>query len=357
MTFDAGGNFPPVITLGREISSRGHEVTVLGHQQQRAKVEAAGLSFVAYTDPPPWSSAQHRGMLSAVVGYLKMFTTDALVDDAVSAAAGKDVVVVDCMLLPVISALAGRDVPVVALFHTFYAYLDGSFRRAVGVVSRVRGLGVRTTWNATDLRLVVSDRTLDPAGRRSADQQLVWSGPADPAARPHVRQELPLVLASLSTTDFPGQQQTLQNILDAAAEMPIRLVLTTGPAVDPASLKPPPNAQVHQFIPHRDVLPKCSAVVGHGGHSTTVQALAHGLPMLIIPMHPLLDQPMVGKAVATSGAGVVLPKNASPDKISTTLAQVLEDKSYAAAAGVIAERLADGRGTARAADAILDRIR
>lgn len=357
VTFDAGGNFPPVITLGREIAARGHEVTVLGHAQQRGKVEAAGLSFIAYTDPPPWSSAQHHGMLSAVLGYLKMFTTDALVEDAVSAAAGHDVVVVDCMLLPVMSALAGRDVPVVSLFHTFYAYLDGQFRRAVGTVSRARGLSVRKTWHATDLRLVVSDRSLDPSGRGPADPRLVWSGPAEPAARPHERQGLPLVLASLSTTDFPGQQQTLQNILDAAAEMPIRLVLTTGPAVDPTSLNPPPNAEVHQFIPHREVLPKCSAVVGHGGHSTTVQALAHGLPMVIIPMHSLLYQPMVGKAVATSGAGVVLPKKASPARISTALTRVLEDKTYAAAAAVIAERLADGQGTARAADAILNQTR
>lgn len=79
--------------------------------------------------------------------------------------------------------------------------------------------------------------------------------------------------------------------------------------------------------------------------------------MIIIPMHPLLDQPMVGKAVAAAGAGLVLPKKASPTSISTTLARVLEDPSYAAAAAVIAERLADGQGTARAADAILDQIR
>lgn len=357
VTFDAGGNFPPVITLGREIASRGHRVTVLGHQQQREKVEAAGLSFVAYTDPPPWSSAQHHGMLSAILGYLKMFTTDALVDDAVSAAADQDVVVVDCMLLPVMSALTGRDVPVVALFHTFFAYLDGSFRRAIGMVSRVRGLGVRKTWRATDLRLVVSDRALDPAGGRASDPRLVWSGPAEPAARPHVPQQLPVVLASLSTTDFPGQQQTLQNILDAAADMPIRLVLTTGPAVDPGSLHPPANAEVHGFIPHRDILPTCSAVVGHGGHSTAAQALAHGLPMVIIPMHPLLDQPMVGKAVAASGAAIVLPKKASPDSIAVALTRILEDPSYTAAATVIAERLAAGRGTARAADAILGQLR
>lgn len=356
VTFDAGGNFPPVLTLGRELATRGHEVTVLGHAQQRGKVEAAGLTFVAYTDPPRWSSAKHRGMFSAVLGYLKMFTTAALVDDAIAASEGMGVVVVDCMLLPVMSGLTERGVPVVALFHTFYAYLDNSFRRGVGLVAKVRGIDVRKTWRATTVQLVVSDRQLDPAGRRSTDPRLVWSGPAEPAALPRLAQEHPVVLASLSTTDFPGQQQTLQNILDAVAAMPIRLVLTTGPAVDPATLDPPTNAEVHQFIPHREVFPTCSAVVGHGGHSTTIQALAHGLPMVIIPMHPLLDQPMVGKAVAASGAGVVLSKRASAAAVATALAQVLDDPSFTAAAQVIASRLADGHGTTRAADVIVEQI-
>lgn len=354
VTFDAGGNFPPVPTLGRELRRRGHQVTILGHEQQRAKVEDAGLSFIAYTDPPPWSSVRRRSTIAGLTGYLKMFTTPALVADAVAAAQNCDLVVVDCMLLPVVAALTERNVPTVALFHAFYAYLDGSFRRGpIGTVARFRGLSASKIWRATDLQLVISDQLLDPAGRRSGDlAPILWSGPAEPMARPLTPHSPPRILASLSTTYFPGQRRTLQRILDAAAELPIELIMTTGPAVLPGDLRAPANAEVHQFIPHREILPDCAAVIGHGGHSTTFQALAHGLPLIILPMHPLLDQPMVGRAVATSGAGVRLPKRSSATRIATSLRSILDDPSYAAAAQVIGQRLRAGGGTSTAVDAL-----
>ena len=72
------------------------------------------------------------------------------------------------------------------------------------------------------------------------------------------------------------------------------MVVTTGPVVDPAELRVPANAEVHRFVPHAELMPQASLVVGHGGHSTTMQALAHDLPMVLMPMHPMLDQPMVG---------------------------------------------------------------
>lgn len=355
VTFDAGGNFPPVLTLGRELSRRGHRVTVLGHEQQRARVENAGLLFIAYTDAPAWSSARERSTIAGLIGYLKMFTTTALVDDAVAAARDCDLVVVDCMLLPIVAELNKTETPTVALFHAFYAYLDGPFRKGpIGTVATLRGVHARKIWQATDLQLVVSDQGIDPAGRKADNiGSVVWSGPAEPPAQPRVPQVPPRVLASLSTTYFPGQQRTLQRILDAAARLPIDLILTTGPGVDPAALRPPSNAAVHQFIPHRDVLPGCAAVVGHGGHSTTFQALAYGLPMVILPMHPLLDQPMVGKAVATAGAGLTLPKRASAERIATSLQTILDEPSYSNAAAGIAERLAAGTGTSRAIDRII----
>ncbi|UYP20137.1 hypothetical protein OED52_06230 [Rhodococcus sp. Z13] len=44
--------------------------------------------------------------------------------------------------------------------------------------------------------------------------------------------------------------------------------MTTGPAIDPAGLRVPANATVHRYVPHNELVPECSAVVGHGGHAT-----------------------------------------------------------------------------------------
>ena len=46
---------------------------------------------------------------------------------------------------------------------------------------------------------------------------------------------------------------------------------------------------------HDEIMPSASLVVGHGGHSTTRRALAHGVPLLIVPIHRILDQPMIGE--------------------------------------------------------------
>jgi UDP:flavonoid glycosyltransferase YjiC (YdhE family) len=358
VTFDAGGNFPPVLALGREFARRGHAVTVLGHEQQQMKVEAAGLAFIAYRNSPPWSSSRQKSTSSGLLGYLKLFTSPALVEDAVTAAGSADVVVVDCMLLHVMSALNDLPQPTVALFHAFYGYLDGPWRQGpIGIVAGLRGLRPRRVWGSADLQLVISDVAIDPAGRRRVrPKNVFWSGPAEPVATARVAHTPPRVLASLSTTFFPGQEQTMQNILDAAVSMPIHLIATTGPAIDPARLRVPANAELHQFVPHTDVLPHCVAVIGHGGHSTTFQALAHGLPMIILPMHRLLDQPMVGKAVADAGAGLVLSKRASPARIATALSTIIDEPGYTASAQAIGDRLGAAAGTGRAVDRILTEL-
>ena len=358
VTFDAGGNFPPVITLGREFARRGHHVTVLGHSQQRSKVEAAGLEFVAYSNAPSWSSSGHKSTAATLWGYLALFTTPALVDDALAASRTADLVVVDCMLLSVMAALNAAPKPTIALFHAYHAYLDGPWRRGpIGVAARMRGLSSRRIWGSTDLEVVISDQALDPDGRRpGATGNTFWSGPAEPAARPLTHQTPPTVLASLSTTYFPAQQQTMQNILDAAATLPIHLIVTTGPAIDLSRLRVPANAELHEYVPHADVLPDCVAVIGHGGHSTTFQALAHGLPLIVMPMHPLLDQPMVGRSVARAGAGIVLRKNASATRIASALTRILDEPGYSASAQAIGRRLGPGDGTARAVDRILEEL-
>jgi UDP:flavonoid glycosyltransferase YjiC (YdhE family) len=97
-------------------------------------------------------------------------------------------------------------------------------------------------------------------------------------------------------------------------------------------------------------MPSVSLVVGHGGHSTTMRALAHGIPLLIMPMHPLLDQPMIGQAIAAAGAGRALPKSASPAQIRSAVQALLADRTYRDTAETIGLRLRSQSGAVAAAD-------
>ena len=99
-------------------------------------------------------------------------------------------------------------------------------------------------------------------------------------------------------------------------------------------------------------MPSASLVVGHGGHSTTMRALAHGVPLLILPMHNVLDQPMIGKAVAGARAGLVLSKTASGAEIRSAVRSLLQDPSYRHAAEAIGARLRSRNGAIAAADEV-----
>ena len=158
---------------------------------------------------------------------------------------------------------------------------------------------------------------------------------------------------SLSTTAFPGQQEVLQKILDAASGLPVELVVTTG-AVDPASLSAPANASVHRYVDHNQIMPGCSAVICHGGHSTSMRALAHGLPVMVLPMHPMMDQHMVGKAISNAGAGVLLNRKSSPDQIGAALTALLESESQRKAAAFIGARLRKADGARAGAQVLAD---
>lgn len=351
VTWDGGGNVPPLLALAREAARRGHAVRVLGHPAQRETIEAAGLSFVPFQHARPWSPRTPRSGLRFAVAYLGLFTDPGPGQDVRDElAAGVDLVLVDAMMLSALRAALSAGRPTVALAHTFYRYLAARWARGpIGWAAATRGLRPRRLWGAADRVLVASDRTLD--------------APSDPP--PTVRHtgliEAPAqrgdrvggdatVLVSLSTIDYPGQTATLQAVLVALADLPVRVVVTTGPAVDPAALRTASRVEVMPYVPHEQLMPRASLLIGHGGHSTTLRALAHDLPVLLLPLHPQLDQPMIAAAVAAAGAGRVLPPTAPPESIRQAAQELLAEGPHRIAAAAIGERLRAQGGLAAAVD-------
>ena len=49
VTFEGGGNVPPVLGLARRLAARGHDVRVLTEPCLRGAVEAARARFVPFT--------------------------------------------------------------------------------------------------------------------------------------------------------------------------------------------------------------------------------------------------------------------------------------------------------------------
>jgi MGT family glycosyltransferase len=158
---------------------------------------------------------------------------------------------------------------------------------------------------------------------------------------------LPLVLVGLSSTVM-RQEGLLQRAADALGQLPVRGLVTTGPAVDPAVVSAPDNVTVTRWVRHADVLPHCSAVICHGGHGTVLKALIAGVPLVLVPLGR--DQPDNAARLVHTGAGIRLRKNAGTAALRAAVARVIDDPRYRAAARQMAARLASERDDNRSVD-------
>jgi UDP:flavonoid glycosyltransferase YjiC (YdhE family) len=330
VTWDGGGNVPPALGLAAELTARGHTVRFVGQASQRTALETAGVEVAPSRHARAFSALEANSPAALVA----MFGDRGLGRDVTEALAEReaDVVVVDCMLFGVMEELTRAGHRYVVLEHLYDAYLTGAWMKGpMGLGMRLKRLHPTRALRAAQLRLVTSVPSLDPAGDRPG---LAYVGPVSPVAAPADDRTGgdPIVLVSLSTYRFPRMTRCLQAILDACADLDVRVVATTGPVIDPADLTVPANAEVHRFVPHAELMPEASLMVGHGGHGTTMQALAHDLPMVLMPMHPMLDQPLVARSVEAAGAGRVVRKKATPDELRPVIASLLGDGPHRVAA-------------------------
>jgi len=347
VTWDGGGNLPPALGIARELMRRGDRVRVLGHAIQQSAIEAAGLEFHPMVRGRDYVSAQPRGTVDGVLGLVALFADRGIGADARALLAEEptDVIVVDCLLWGATGALIETGIPVVTLVHSRADFFDRNARGPLGLLARMRGADPLASRDAA-MRLITTRADFEPPRASPGTDPhsgFVWQGTPVAAVPQPVRE----VLVSFSTTTFPGQAKALQAVLDALADEPLHVTVTSG-AVDPGGLRAPANARVVRSQDHAELLPRTSLVIGHGGHATTARALGHGIPVLVMPMHPLMDQPAVGRAVEALGAGMLLPKSASPARIRAAVRRLLTDEGVAAAAARIGveTRARDGSGVA-----------
>jgi UDP:flavonoid glycosyltransferase YjiC (YdhE family) len=105
---------------------------------------------------------------------------------------------------------------------------------------------------------------------------------------------------------------------------PARVIATVGPAIDPASLPIAANIEIVRYVPHTRLFPHASLVVTHAGLGTVMTALAHGVPMLCMPLGR--DQFFNAARVAALGVGRVVGAGAHSEAIATAVRTALADE-------------------------------
>jgi UDP:flavonoid glycosyltransferase YjiC (YdhE family) len=158
------------------------------------------------------------------------------------------------------------------------------------------------------------------------------------------------VLVSFSTA-YQDQGRTVSRCIQALEALPVKGVVTLGPAL--AGLKTPhaDNVVVVERADHDRLVPGCALVICHGGHGTLIRPLAHGVPALVIPTGR--DQPDNAARLQALGAGLRLPRTAGVLRIRGAVTRILEDEGFRRRAGALGARIsAETDGGLRAAKAL-----
>ena len=116
----------------------------------------------------------------------------------------------------------------------------------------------------------------------------------------------------------------------AALDSGINYTLISGPSLDPSKFKEiPKNVQILRFV--GDTFPyirSSDAVIAPGGHSTMMEALSFGTPILSFPDEGHSEQENNAAVIEEEGYGRMLSYSTPPEVILECIREVLEDKKY-----------------------------
>jgi UDP:flavonoid glycosyltransferase YjiC (YdhE family) len=187
-------------------------------------------------------------------------------------------------------------------------------REAYAEVIEGFGLDANVVLNGFDRYLVIRSlppewgmATPDPAATR-AFAVPPFDG-AGRAALPDWFRSLPsrptvYVTLGLSFSRVPA---VFRAIIDALGGLDVNVIVTVGVALHRTLLgRAPANVRIARYLPANLLLPRCDAIVFHGGYNTLHAALWHGLPAVVVPLEGG-DQLPTAEHVATLGLGMHVP--------------------------------------------------
>jgi MGT family glycosyltransferase len=390
---------PPELGVARRLVERGHQVRVIADPPVEVSARAAGCEFSPWVTAPfkkslrpeddflrDWEAsnpmAAFKKMLDVFVcGPAGKFAADVL---AVHARHPVDVVLADFIMLGAQIAAESANLPCAVLTPNINMRpskgippVGIGFLPATGPLGRIRdalftrvgnrlwakglpalnraraelGLGpiddIWTQYDRAARNFVLTSPSFDLVSDSPALNER-YLGPVldDPAWAsaetwtppwPAGNQD-PLVLVGLSST-YQGQQQALQNCVAALSPLPVRALVTLGPALPADAITPPtPNIRVVQTAPHSHVLRHAAAAITHCCHFTTMRAQACGVPLVCLPMGR--DQNDTAARVVHRGAGVRLEPTASAAAIRRAVQAVLHEPRFRAGAATLRDAIA-----------------
>lgn len=389
---DGGGNVAPTLLVAAQLGARGHRVRVMSDEVSRAEAESAGVTFIPWTrapskqvrsretDAPDWMASSTLAALEMIAEHFMGSTAAAYARDLAEELDQRpaDLVITLDMLVGVMVACEARGQRL-ALLNTYIstfpqpgvppfasglappateaertrqvdaaAALEAALDTGLPALNAARAeLGLaplhhladqaraaEVLWLATAQAFDFAPDPLPPrvryVGPLIADPQ--WAQPwTSPWPSDDAR---PLIVAGFSTS-FQDHVDVLQRLIDAAADLPVRLLVTRSGSIRAEELTAAANCMIVDSAPHSKVMRLASVVVTHGGHGTVMTALANLVPMLVFPHGR--DQDDNAVRITERGAGLSLPKDATVAEIQQALIKLLGDPSFRSGARRLGE--------------------
>lgn len=339
-TFAGGtGHVRPLLPLARAAAGAGHTVAFAGPRRTLPAVEAAG--FPAFSTREPSPDAVTRGPL---------LTPDASREERdlrerfvraggrVQAAAVSDVIVSwkpDLLVreeADVGAAIAAERLGVPAAMMIVLA--AGGFLRPDVVAESLHEIRAEHGLDQDEsLAMLTGDLVLAPFPASFRDPEFPMPGNTFcfrqhdvPLARPE------LVHFTLGTEFNAESGDLFDRGLAGLRGVGREVAAVTGPSIDPAEFDPQPaHIRVEGFVPQEELLPRCAVVICHGGAGSTLGALTHGVPVIVLPLGA--DQPHNARRVVELGAGLTLdPVTVTPDGLADAVRTVDNDGGFREAA-------------------------
>jgi UDP:flavonoid glycosyltransferase YjiC (YdhE family) len=364
------GHFGPMIPIAHACAAAGHAVAVAAPASFGGSVAKAGLAHLPLPDVPsdqvdavynrlpslPREEANRvvvaevfgrldaQASLPTLLTVIREWRPDVVIPDPAEFGA---LVAAESFGLPQVQVAIdmGGFIPTVA------DWLDEPIReleRMAGITDDRGSQRIRGTPTFSSVLATLDHPSMDGSGPAMGKAR-VWRYRADiPESGPSLPAEwgepdAPLVYVSFgSVAGSLGSFDALYPaILEVLADVPVRVLVTTGDGYDPARLDPlPGNAWAGQWWPQAAAMREAALLIGHGGFGTTMTAVAAGVPQLVLPLFSF-DQFQNAERVEAIGVGARLlgGLDAVPD-VPMVVRELLDRPRYSEAARRIAADMA-----------------
>jgi MGT family glycosyltransferase len=363
MSVPAAGHVHPTLGLVAELSQRGHRVSYATTAEFAGRVREAGATPVPYAPSPGYGRPvtdllsvmemlldEAIGVVPHVEGAYRGAEPDVVVHD--SAAHHGSILarrwnVPAVQINPTIIPRDGAEIlgagPRASAFRTRYTRFLVSqgiavdldeflFRPRHSIVTVPRRFQLEPDLYGPEFTFV--GPMLDPTGGR-------WKPPDD----------RPVLLITLGSV-YNDDPEFYRLCLRAFADLDQHVVMAIGEHVDRAALGPiPANFDVQRWVPQLAILSVAKAFITHAGMGGTMEALAHGVPLIAIPQ--AVDQLEIGPLIARLGVGRHIRRDeVTVDALRAALAAVTSEPSVRDRVRAVQEEIRALGGAGAAADVV-----